>query len=173
MGNMMVNHWNSGEKNSSHGWTKPQRDLARVPTINASPAGWVVSSRSIYFPKAGSPQLFTQISCFAVGMNDLLGVPDHIRCPSQVWLSRWFYCRIVVPMSGESAKRHRDGHLATASGRHDHRFFNPCDVGCPRDIVYILIWIYNMYMYTHIVEHTHIIVYIYIHIIEYIYIYIL
>ena len=60
--------------------------------------------------------------------------PDHIRYPSQVWLSRWFSWRRMVPTSGESAKRHRDVHLATASRGNDHRFFNPCDVGCPREI---------------------------------------
>ena len=78
--------------------------------------------------------------------------PDHIRYPSQVWLSRWFSWRRMVPTSGESAKRHRDGHLATASRGNDHRFFNPCDVGCPREIE-------TLYS-----THTHIYINTYIHI---------
>lgn len=75
--------------------------------------------------------------------------PDHIRYPSQVWLSRWFSWRRMVPTSGESAKRHRDVHLATASRGNDHRFFNPCDVGCPREIETLYSTHTHIYKYIH------------------------
>jgi hypothetical protein len=73
IGNTMVNHWNSGKKCSSHGWTNPQTDLARVPTINAWPAGLVVPSRSICYPKVGSSPTLHPNLIFCKGNEWLAG----------------------------------------------------------------------------------------------------